>query len=91
MSCSRIDASLKYHKRPPRSHKPHLTSEIILQLIKIMRPGITDEAAKLLIERSIRQDTDGEIHLTHDESLNSVSIIRIIYPHAMAYGSISTG
>ncbi|CAF1045606.1 unnamed protein product [Rotaria sordida] len=104
---SRIDASLKYHKRPPRSHKPHLTSEIILQLIKIMRPGITDEAAKLLIERSIRQDTglssgssflidevlclDGEIHLTHDESLNSVSIIRIIYPHAMAYGSISTG
>ncbi|CAF0801055.1 unnamed protein product [Rotaria sp. Silwood1] len=77
IQASRIDASLRYHKRPPRSHDPHLTSETVLELTKITRPGITDEAAKLLIERSIRRNADGKIHFTRDESLNVFSLVPI--------------
>ncbi|CAF4193633.1 unnamed protein product [Rotaria sp. Silwood2] len=74
---ARIDNSLKHHKKPPRSHDTHLTSQAVLELIKITRSGITNEAAKLLMERLIRQDADGKIHFTRDEALSIFPLVPI--------------
>ncbi|UJR15472.1 hypothetical protein I4U23_002415 [Adineta vaga] len=72
---SRIDKSLEFHKKPARNFELNLTFEKAVELTRVTREGITDEAARLLTERSIRLDTKNKIQFTRDEALKIPSLI----------------
>ncbi|CAF2523118.1 unnamed protein product [Rotaria sp. Silwood2] len=71
---SRIDDTLKYLSDTSKIYTDELTFEKALEHTKNSRPGITDEAAKLLFERSVRRDADNKLHFTRDESLKLLSL-----------------
>ncbi|UJR15471.1 hypothetical protein I4U23_002414 [Adineta vaga] len=71
---ARIDKSLEFHKRPIRIFNTDLTLEKALELTKATRDGITDEAARLLVERSVRSDANSKLHFTRDEALKLFSL-----------------
>ncbi|CAF4108545.1 unnamed protein product [Adineta steineri] len=54
---SRIDDSLAFHSKPARTFEADLTFDKALELTKMTRTGISDEAARLLTERLVRRDT----------------------------------
>ncbi|CAF4336975.1 unnamed protein product, partial [Adineta steineri] len=66
---SRIEKSLAFHNKPARKFETDLTFETALELTKLSRTGISDEAARLLTERSVRRDTNNKLHFTRDEAL----------------------
>ncbi|CAF4589024.1 unnamed protein product [Rotaria sp. Silwood1] len=72
---SRIDDALKYLNDSSRTYTEEFTFEKALEQTKNSRPGITDEAAKLLIERSVRRDADNKLHFTRDKSLKLLSLV----------------
>ncbi|CAF1081492.1 unnamed protein product [Adineta ricciae] len=71
---ARLDMSLEFHQKPSRNFETDLTFEKVLELTKSTRPGITDEAARILIERSVRKDTNNKLHFTRDEALKVLSL-----------------
>ncbi|CAF0933119.1 unnamed protein product [Rotaria sordida] len=71
---SRIDNSLQYLSRKSKIYTDELTFEKAVEHTKNSRPGITDEAAKLLTERAVRRDSDNKLHFTRDESLKLLSL-----------------
>ncbi|CAF0998285.1 unnamed protein product [Adineta steineri] len=70
---SRIEKSLAFHNKPARKFETDLTFETALELTKLSRTGISDEAARLLTERSVRRDTNNKLHFTRDEALKIVN------------------
>jgi len=75
LHASRIDSSLKFHNMPPRTFDTVLTFEKALEVTKSTRLDITDEAAKLLTERSVRRDAENKLHFTRDEALKILPLV----------------
>ncbi|CAM4923804.1 unnamed protein product [Rotaria socialis] len=71
---SRIDASLQYHTKPVRTLHHDLSYEALQQLTKFRRPGLTDEGAKLIVERTVRLDKDNKLSATMDEAIKVLPI-----------------
>ncbi|CAF3911123.1 unnamed protein product [Adineta steineri] len=66
---SLIDDSIAFHSTPARKFETDLTFDKALELTKMTRTGISDEAARLLTERLIHRDTNNKLHFTRDDAL----------------------
>ncbi|CAF1466097.1 unnamed protein product [Rotaria magnacalcarata] len=71
----RIDYNLNFLNTIPSTYTDELTLEKAIAHTKSGRPGITDEAARLLIERAVRRDGDNKLYFTRDPSLKMASLI----------------
>ncbi|CAF1069526.1 unnamed protein product [Adineta steineri] len=72
---SRIDDSIAFHSKPARTFEADLTFDKALELTKMTRTGISDEAARLLTERLIRRDTNNKLHFTRDDKLKLEALV----------------
>ncbi|UJR15470.1 hypothetical protein I4U23_002413 [Adineta vaga] len=74
---NRIEGNLKYFNQSSKAYKYDLTYEKATESMKSSRNGIDDDAAKMLVERSVRRNIDQKLHFTRDAGLKNLQIMSI--------------